>query len=113
MAAPASRPEAPPAKPAEFDFRAVLALQQFDGSWADASALSKAGNVTAKAWAGVLEQANGASIFATSLAIAILRTKASERQASWALIERKALEWLSAHGVSEVEELIERAIASL
>jgi hypothetical protein len=96
----------------EFNVRSVTDLQEVNGSWRDSQAVAKAGQVKAKVWSDLAGQKGGAVIFATILALAILRAKAAGRRAAWFLIEEKALKWLRAQGV-EPEGLISRALAEL
>jgi pyruvate/2-oxoglutarate dehydrogenase complex dihydrolipoamide acyltransferase (E2) component len=104
--------EAAAAREGEFNLRRLTDLQEVDGSWRDGSAVAKAGEVKATIWAELAAREGGALIFATILALAILRAKAAVRKAAWFLIEEKALRWLKTQGV-EPESLISRALAEL
>jgi hypothetical protein len=57
-----------------------------------------------------LEAAQRERVFATMLAIALLRARCGGQRSSWMLIEAKGLDWLSSFGV-RVDELVARAIA--
>jgi lysylphosphatidylglycerol synthetase-like protein (DUF2156 family) len=86
----------------------IVKLQEIDGSWTDAGAVSGAAHVTFVKPADASD-----AVFATLLALAILRKKASEKKASWGLVEEKALGWLASKGVTDAESQIAAIAASL
>jgi hypothetical protein len=96
----------------QFDLSRVTDLQEVDGSWREGGAVARAAGVRAELWADLARVEGGAVIFATILALALLRAKAGARKAAWFLLERKALGWLKARGV-EAEPLISRALAEI
>jgi hypothetical protein len=85
----------------------LIALQSIDGSWRIAEKVEKISG-GAVVMAGELEEA----VFATALAIAILRKRFSEQSAQWAMIERKAIRWLSRH-TPDAEQIIAGLSAQL
>jgi hypothetical protein len=60
----------------------------------------------------VVGHEEGVKIFATIIAIAMLRAFSAEKAAAWSLIEAKGLKWLGDQGI-DFEPLIARAIAEL
>jgi hypothetical protein len=75
---------------------ALLGLQNFEGAWVDPQKLQDLCGVQVKcptALAGKNE------VWATTLAVAILRVRFKDRKSEWTMIERKALQWLASQGV--------------
>jgi fluoride ion exporter CrcB/FEX len=87
---------APPPSGNENPLIALLDLQGIDGSWTDPQAVQAAASVKVDCPS---EFSGRIAIFATALAIAILRKRFQEKESQWRLIERKGLRWLSAQGV--------------
>jgi hypothetical protein len=100
---------APTRSKATDDLGRIVDLQELDGSWTNPSTLG----ISSAIWRELASQPEGESIFATVFALALLRTKAGERKAAWALLEQKALKWLQSHGVTDAEALIQRAIGEI
>jgi hypothetical protein len=86
-----------------------LSLQAFDGSWKDPQALLTAAAVRVECPS---ELAGQPAVFATALAIALLRKRFQANESQWRMIERKALMWLSARG-SDPEAIVAALIALL
>jgi hypothetical protein len=70
----------------------LIALQTVDGYWASAEQLQTAAGLHVDCPSDL---AGIPSVFATVLAIAILRTRFLDRKSQWRMIERKALRWLA------------------
>jgi hypothetical protein len=87
----------------------VVDKQELNGSWTDAKSLG----ISVEIWPELSSQSESGSIFATVFALALLRVKAGARKAAWALVEEKALTWLSSRGVTNAEALILRAVSQL
>jgi hypothetical protein len=86
----------------------LAALQTVDGYWASAEQVQ---TITGVAIDSPSDMALIPSVFATVLAIAILRTKFSDRSGQWRMIERKALRWLVDQiGDAPAEAAIDRLV---
>ena len=101
---PAKKKSARPRRPSEFTYLTVTSLQDLVGYWEDVGSLFK-GVGAVPDMPEVLRNLSGvgndakAHAFNTVVAIAILRYQFMPDHASWRLIERKGLSWLS--GVSK------------
>jgi hypothetical protein len=106
-------PPTPAAAPGD-DLMRIIGMQQLDGSWADVARLLEVAGTQILLFSELagLDKKQRERAFATILAVALLRKRCSWRQSSWAMIERKALEWLGRIGV-DVDLLIGRAVALL
>jgi hypothetical protein len=93
----------------------VVELQGIDGSWSEVDPLLILSRKVEADFAAV-EAASGGrrTVFATVLAVAILRVQCQARKAAWRLVEQKALDWLvRVLGVlGEAEALIGLAVAA-
>jgi hypothetical protein len=89
-----ARPPPPAAKPQvpSDPMLELTALQKVDGSWASAEQLQKFAGATIECPSDL---ALSPSVFATVLAIAVLRKRFFDRNSQWRMIERKALRWLA------------------
>jgi hypothetical protein len=84
----------------------LTALQTVDGCWASADQLQAVAGVRVECPSDLVATP---SVFATLLAIAILRTRFSDRRGQWRMIERKALRWLADQiGDAAVEAAIDQ-----
>jgi hypothetical protein len=90
----------------------VTSLQRLDGSWDNPAALIALAKVDVAAPASLDGKSEAKAIFATAVAVAILRTRFAQRRASWTMIERKALEWL-AERIEDPEQLIAEIVTLL
>jgi hypothetical protein len=106
---------APPTRPAGAaastgdPLLALLDLQGFDGSWADAHALERLAGVTVEC---PDDLSGRGAVFATALAIALLRKQFEAKESVWRLIERKGLRWLAQQGV-DAEAIVSTLITLL
>jgi hypothetical protein len=110
--APAPAPQ-PRAETASDRLMHIVGLQNIDGSWSDVDAVVALSGVSAAAFSTV--RADSEAVFATALAVAVLRRKCADRQSAWRLVERKAVAWLSVKlgGLEAAEVLITRVVAVL
>jgi hypothetical protein len=75
---------------------ALIGLQKVEGSWSDIQAIQNSCGIRVKC----PPELNGKpDVFATALAIAILRKRFSDRESQWKMIERKGLRWLNTQGI--------------
>jgi hypothetical protein len=89
----------------------LIALQDIDGCWLDAKQVQAIAGVTVDCPS---ELAVSPSVFATALAIALLRTRFIDQRGKWQMIERKGLRWLSSQiGDAEAAAVIDRLSAAL
>jgi hypothetical protein len=84
-----------PKKPTD-PILALIGLQKVDGSWSDIQTLQDSNGIHVICPS---EFTGKPDVFATALAIAILRKRFSARERQWKMIERKALKWLRTQGV--------------
>jgi hypothetical protein len=94
------------------DLRRVTSLQSLDGSWQDVQALFNFVERRIDPFPALPGDAEGNAIFATIVALAVLRVKFQHRAAAWRMIERKALTWLSGR-CDDFEEMIDEAVHQL
>jgi hypothetical protein len=97
---------------AVFKFRDVTDRQEIDGSWKNATLLLDRVGGAIQVFPELDGVDRADEIFATIVALAILRAKCMENAAAWRMIEGKAVRWLKARGV-DFEPLIARAVAGL
>jgi hypothetical protein len=95
---------------------AVVELQQFDGCWTDVEGLCAiiGRRIAILDELMSIREKERERVFATIIAIAILRDRCATQRASWQLIEQKGLNWLlpSISAVTvDIEALINRTIA--
>jgi hypothetical protein len=91
-------------------FTSITSLQTIKGFWKDAGKLGKLLGVPKIAAFPQLQNVEDEnSIFASVLALAILRKTFSSNRASWSLIEEKCLNWLASQNVDS-EALISHAM---
>lgn len=115
----AKKESARPRGPSEFTYLAVTSLQDLVGYWEDVSSLFK-GVGAVPDMPEVLRNLSGvsgsvkANAFNTVVAIAILRYQFMPDHASWHLIERKGLSWLSSVSKDiDWERLIQEVLSGL
>jgi hypothetical protein len=94
------------------DLRAVTSLQSLDGSWPNSQPLFALVGRRVGEFTSLARGPQKDAIFATIVAVAILRAKCRERQPAWKMIEAKALQWLSVRCIG-FEALIEAAVGQL
>jgi hypothetical protein len=91
----------------------LVEIQSPDGSWADPAKVCSIWQSAAKVQVydelGHLKLPKRERVFATILAIAVLRDQCRDEHQSWKLIERKSFAWLSRFDLNH-EELITRAM---
>jgi hypothetical protein len=92
--------------------RDVTSLQLIDGSWENVQELFDLVGRRIQKVAALSAIDEGKRIFATIVAVAILRGKFPARAAAWSLIEEKALAWLSGRCPGS-EVLIDEAVRQL
>jgi hypothetical protein len=107
--APRKRARAPsPPKDEEFSLKAVTSRQTFQGYWSDVDSLIKFIGAPIEVFPEV--SGLGCEVFATILAIALLRKRLMNSHGSWSMIEAKAVRYLGQHSI-DIEGLISRAVS--
>jgi hypothetical protein len=102
-----------PVAPRPVEFTSITALQDIAGYWTEPKALATlVGIQTIAVFDDLKGHGQGKSVFASVLAIAILRKRFGADRVSWSLIEEKCLKWLASQ-IQGVEALISRAEALL
>jgi hypothetical protein len=85
----------------------LIKLQNVKGLWSDIKTIEKSCGIHVEC---PPELTRKRDVFATALAIAILRNRFSGRESQWKMIERKGLKWLSTQGI-DPEEIITELIS--
>jgi hypothetical protein len=93
---PYQKKSLPPAAAPSDPMLALIELQEFQGSWSEVKKVQDASGVVVECPS---ELSGRPDVFATALAIAILRKHFQSRESQWRMIERKAQKWLSTQGV--------------
>jgi hypothetical protein len=82
----------------------IVQLQQINGSWKDCAALARLCEIDVKVPEKYESRKDGTLLFATSFALALLRTKCRADKTAWKLVEKKALAWIGGEGEEMVGE---------
>jgi hypothetical protein len=91
--------------------KSLTDLQSIRGYWSDVQkVIALVGIKSVEPFDELRGHENSSSIFASVLAVAILRKRLQSQRSSWSLIESKCLKWLSCQGI-DAEPLITRAMA--
>jgi hypothetical protein len=97
--------DAVPVKPSD-PMLALIGLQKVQGSWNNIQAIQQVCGIHVECPS---ELTGKVDVFATVLAIAVLRKRFSDRESQWKMIERKGLRWLNSQGIDSeriITELI-------
>jgi hypothetical protein len=91
---------------------AITSRQAIDGSWGNVEELFDLAKCRVAEFTSLAGAEEAPAIFATIVAVAILRAKFQDKAPAWKMIEGKAIRWLSGR-CADCEQLIEEAARQL